>query len=157
MSDDRASRLRSRRGKARERAEAQQSEAEERERESGGESVDESASATEPADAGATDAATDETTETSGDERDARDANEDEDAGDGSVKEERVGTYMYLPESQKRELQRVYGTLKVQYEYEYDEEFEKNRHFFPAVVRHGLETLDGMDAADVRAVVDDLD
>ena len=126
MSDDsRASRLRSRRGRARERSE-------ERERDREAESTSDEAV---------------ETTESAG--------GDDADDRAGSVKDERVGTYMYLPEAQKRELERVYGTLKVQYEYEFDEEIEKNRHFFPAVVRHGLETLDGMDATELRALVDE--
>ncbi|MFC6838468.1 hypothetical protein [Halomarina ordinaria] len=74
----------------------------------------------------------------------------------GGVKSERVGTYMYLPDAQKRELDRVYGTLKVAYEYEYDREFEKNRHFFPLVVKHGFETLDGADANRIASLLDDL-
>ena len=158
MSDDsRASRLRSRRGKARERAEAKQAEAEEQERER-----EASARATEAEHAAEATSAEGSVDEADGADEDGADGDTvDEDAEnhgtDGSVKDERVGTYMYLPESQKRELERVYGTLKVQYEYKYDEEFEKNRHFFPAVVRHGLETLDGMDAAEVRDVVANLD
>lgn len=74
-----------------------------------------------------------------------------------SVKDEQVGTYMYLPEWQKKELDRVYGLLKAQYEYEFDADFEKNRHFFPLVVRHGLETLDGASAADVDEYLSRLD
>ena len=68
----------------------------------------------------------------------------------GSVKEEQVGTYMYLPEWQKREIERVYGLLSTEYEYRFDEEFEKNRHFYPLLVTHGLDELDGLDAEDVR-------
>ncbi len=63
---------------------------------------------------------------------------------------------MYLPESQKRELDRIYGTLKVAYEYEFDEEFEKNRHFFPLVVKHGFEALDSADARTVDSLLRDL-
>ena len=32
---------------------------------------------------------------------------------------------MYLPQSQKKELERLYNMLKAEYEYEYEEEFEK--------------------------------
>ena len=75
----------------------------------------------------------------------------DADAADfGSVKDEQVGTYMYLPEWQKREIERVYGLLSTEYEYQYDEEFEKNRHFYPLLVTHGLDELDGLDAEAVR-------
>ncbi|CAP15723.1 hypothetical protein [Halobacterium salinarum] len=67
-----------------------------------------------------------------------------------SVKEERIGTYMYLAESQKKDVDRLYNVLKADFEYEYDVEFEKNRHFFPLVVQYGLEGLDGLDASEVK-------
>jgi len=73
-----------------------------------------------------------------------------------SVKEEQVGTYMYLPKSQKKDLERVYNILKAEYEYEYDEEFEKNRSFYPLVVEHGLDSLDGLDASEVKERLDGL-
>lgn len=68
----------------------------------------------------------------------------------GSVKEEQTGTYMYLPTSQAKKLRRVYNILKAEYEFEFDEEFEKNRHFYPLVVEYGLERLDGMEASEIR-------
>ncbi len=79
----------------------------------------------------------------------------DGEAGDdssdlGSVKDEQVGTYMYLPQWQKREIERVYGLLSTEYEYRYEEEFEKNRHFYPLLVEYGLDELDGLDAEAVR-------
>ena len=67
-----------------------------------------------------------------------------------SVKEEQVGTYMYLPESQKKEVQRLYNVLKAEYEYEFDEEFEKNRHFYPLLIQYGLEGLQGLDASELQ-------
>ena len=73
-----------------------------------------------------------------------------------SVKDEQVGTYMYLPREQKKELERTYNLLKAEYEFEYDEEFEKNRHFFPLVVRHGLDTLAEADASDVPELLQDV-
>lgn len=71
-----------------------------------------------------------------------------------NVKEEQVGTYMYLPESQKKEVQRLYNVLKAEYEYEFDEEFEKNRHFYPLLVQYGLESLDGLDAPGLKERLD---
>ena len=68
-----------------------------------------------------------------------------------SIKEEQIGTYMYLPESQKKELERLYNVLKAEYEYEYDREFEKNRHFYPLVVDRGLDGLEEVDASDIHA------
>jgi hypothetical protein len=67
-----------------------------------------------------------------------------------SIKEEQIGTYMYLPESQTKEMRRLYNVLKAEYEFEYDEEFQKNRHFYPLVVQHGLDGLDGLDASEIR-------
>ncbi|RLM34415.1 hypothetical protein [Haloarcula sp. Atlit-120R] len=78
------------------------------------------------------------------------------DVDDGSVKEEQVGTYMYLPKSQKKDLERLYNILKAEYEYEYDEEFEKNRAFYPLVVKYGLESLEGLDASEIRERLDSL-
>lgn len=73
-----------------------------------------------------------------------------------SVKEERVGTYMYLTESQKKEIDHLYNVLKTDFEYEYDIEFEKNRHFFPLVVQYGLEDLDRFDASDIKNRLDSI-
>lgn len=41
---------------------------------------------------------------------------EPSDESEPSVKEEQVGTYMYLPESQKKEVERLYNVLKADYE-----------------------------------------
>jgi hypothetical protein len=78
------------------------------------------------------------------------------DVDDGSVKEEQVGTYMYLPKSQKKDLERLYNILKAEYEYEYDEEFEKNRAFYPLVVKYGLDSLEGLDASEIRERLDSI-
>lgn len=86
------------------------------------------------------------------DERDEKQTN----GNTGSVKEHQTGTYMYLPERQVKELSRVYNVLKAEYEYEHDESFEKNRHFYPLVVQYGLDRLEGMDATEIRARVNDL-
>jgi hypothetical protein len=67
-----------------------------------------------------------------------------------SVKEEQTPVYMYLPESQTRELKRLYNVLKAEYEYEYDEDFEKNRHFYPLLVQYGLDGLEGSNASELR-------
>jgi len=74
-----------------------------------------------------------------------------------SVKDERVGTYMYLREAQKKELNRLYNVLAAEYEYEYDEDFEKNRHFYPLIVKHGLDSLDGCDAQELQELLDGLE
>ncbi len=73
-----------------------------------------------------------------------------------TVKDEQVGTYMYLLESQKKEIDRLYNVLKAEYEFEYDHEFEKNRHFYPLLVQHGFESLESLDASDIRERLESL-
>lgn len=73
-----------------------------------------------------------------------------------SIKEEQIGTYMYLPEFQTKELRRLYNVLKAEYEFEHDEEFEKNRHFYPLVVQYGLDTLNGMSTSEIRSHLEQL-
>lgn len=67
-----------------------------------------------------------------------------------SVKDARVGTYMYLPEEQRGELNFRYKELNLTYERSFGEELEKNRHFYPLVVQAGLEALDGLDGEELR-------
>jgi hypothetical protein len=74
-----------------------------------------------------------------------------------SVKDEFVGTYMYLPESQKQELNPTFKIISAEYEREYGEELEKNRHFYPLVVQYGLDSLDSWDASEIRERLDSLD
>ena len=63
---------------------------------------------------------------------------------------------MYLPKSQKKNLERLYNVLKAEYEYEFDEDFEKNRHFYPLVVEHGLTELDDASAEQLREWIQEL-
>ncbi|MEF8781589.1 MAG: hypothetical protein V5A39_10200 [Haloarculaceae archaeon] len=83
------------------------------------------------------------------DEDEAEDETEEEDQTT-SVKEERTGTYMYLPDPQLKDLKRLYNVLKAEYEFEYGESFEKNRHFYPLVIQYGLDGLEEMDVSDIR-------
>ncbi|WP_435159702.1 hypothetical protein [Haladaptatus sp. DFWS20] len=70
-----------------------------------------------------------------------------------SVKDTRVGTYMYLPESQRTELDFRYKELNLAYERAFGDELEKNRHFYPLVVEAGLNALDGVDGEEVRELL----
>lgn len=63
---------------------------------------------------------------------------------------------MYLPEFQTKELRRLYNVLKAEYEFEYDEEFEKNRHFYPLVVQYGVTELDELETSEIRARLEQL-
>ena len=67
-----------------------------------------------------------------------------------SVKDDRVGTYMYLPEDQRAELDFSYKELSLTYEREFGDELEKNRHFYPMLVQAGLERLDDLDGDAIR-------
>ncbi|MEF8882490.1 MAG: hypothetical protein V5A34_08220 [Halapricum sp.] len=72
-----------------------------------------------------------------------------------SVKDQQVGTYMYLPEDQTKDLRRLYNVLKAEYEFTYGEDFEKNRHFYPLVVQYGLESLEGLEASEIQEYLDE--
>lgn len=87
---------------------------------------------------------------------DASQPDGDTESDDGSVKAEQVGTYMYLPQSQKKELERLYNVIKAEYEYEYDDQFEKNRAFYPLVVKYGFERLESFDISEIREEVQNL-
>jgi hypothetical protein len=84
------------------------------------------------------------------------DQQSDDDDGDTPIKEKQTGTYMYLPDSQVKELRRQYNILKAEYEFEYDEEFEKNRHFYPLVIECGLTQLQELGVEAIRARLDEL-
>ena len=134
MSDDRANRLRQKRQAAKERAE--RSEPSEQDEPSKLDEKDESSKLDERG----------EPSKSSGSETD-----------ETTVKDEQVGTYMYLPETQTKLLKRRFNVLKAEYEFEYDDEFEKNRHFYPLVVKYGLDDLDGLEASEIRERLDGLD
>ena len=82
---------------------------------------------------------------------------ETSEAGSSSVKDELVGTYMYLPESLKKDIDRYYSKISGEYEFEYDEDFEKNRHYFQLVVLHGFSTVRDADIEEIREMVQELE
>lgn len=75
---------------------------------------------------------------------------------EGTVKDEQVGTYMYVPKTQKKQIQRCYNVLKAEYEYEFERSFEKNRHFYPLLIQYGLDSLDGLDAMEIQDRLDSI-
>lgn len=61
-----------------------------------------------------------------------------------SEDKEPVGTYMYLSPSLKDDLGYRYQELKLELSREFDvpmDDVEKNAHFYPAVIKHGLENV----------------
>ena len=74
-----------------------------------------------------------------------------------SVKEDRPAQMMYLPESMQREMNRQFGLLETDFEYEFGEDFEKNRHYFPLLVKAGLDSLDSLDIQEIKDELDGFD
>jgi hypothetical protein len=72
------------------------------------------------------------------------------------VKEEQVGTYIYLPEWQSHDLSEFVEDAQYHYKKAYDIKLEKNRHLYPLVVQHGLEELDGTDPDSLQERLADL-
>lgn len=77
--------------------------------------------------------------------------------GGSSVKDELVGTYMYLPEGLKEDVDRYYKKISGDYEFEYGDELEKNRHYYQLVVRHGFSTIRDAEIEEVREMVQQLE
>lgn len=65
--------------------------------------------------------------------------------GESSVKD-RPSVLMYLPEETRQELDIRFDELNARYKREHGEPLEKNRDYYPAVIRAGLE---GTDVEDV--------
>lgn len=129
--DDRASRLRNRRNKSRDRAQSQT------ENSDSAEKTNKQSKPSNP------------------DEIDKTDKSDKKEKT--SVKEDRPAQMMYLPESTLREMNRQFGMLETDYEYEFDEPFEKNRHYFPLLVKAGLDSLDGLDVQEIKDKLDKFD
>lgn len=137
MSDDRADRLRQSRNRAKQKARESNTE------ETGENSEQDTVS-------------TSETSELSKPSKQDKPSEQETEPESQSVKEDQVGTYMYLPKSQHQDLSHQFNLLKAEYEYEYNQEFEKNRHFYPLVVQYGLESLDSLDASEIQELLDKL-
>jgi len=71
------------------------------------------------------------------------------DDGDESVKDDRVGTYMYLSEDQAEAVSMESDRLRYEVKQAGGGELEKNRHLYPLLIQHGLETLQEWDGQDV--------
>lgn len=132
MSNDRAKRLRNKRNEVKDKASEQNEESEAAEQ-------SEASETSEPPKPDKTD----ETDE------------EESDGGEESVKEEHVGVYMYLPENQRDEVSYQFDRLKAEYKRVSGEELEKNRDFYPLLIKCGLDSLEGWDGEDVQDRLDD--
>ncbi|ELY73241.1 hypothetical protein [Natrinema pallidum] len=128
MSDDRAARLSEKRNQSREKAQSQASKPSETDKP---EQTDKPSETDEP--------------------------DENDETNTERVKDEQVGTYFYLPEDQRDELRYRYKMLSAEYEREFGEDLEKNRHFYPLLVEYGLDGLDSADAHDVQEMLEGLD
>lgn len=68
-----------------------------------------------------------------------------------SVKDEQVGTYMYLPESLTEELAYQFKIQSAEYEREIGTAIEKNRHWYPLLLSLGLEQVKEMDPEEMQS------
>lgn len=68
----------------------------------------------------------------------------------GTLDENTKTQMMHLPEEQHKRLMHLYTRMKADYEFEFDDEFEKNRHYFPLVLQYGLDQFEERDAAEIR-------
>lgn len=68
----------------------------------------------------------------------------------GTLDENTKTQMMHLPEEQHKRLIHLYTRMKADYEFEFDDEFEKNRHYFPLVLQYGLDQFEDRDAAEIR-------
>lgn len=82
---------------------------------------------------------------------------EEEEQTVGPLRETAEEQMMRLTNDQYRDLHHVYNQLKTEYEYEYDNEFELNRHYFPLLLKLALPELRDLDAEDLRAELKDMD
>jgi hypothetical protein len=129
VADERADRLRDRRRKQRDRVESGEAESE------GTAESDETDKPSKP----------DEPSKTEGSE---------------SVKESQVPQYMYLPEGQQKRLKREFRLLQADWEVEFQGErgeLEKNRHYFPLVLKYGLDRVSEWDVQTVKNRLDDME
>lgn len=138
MSDDgndesRAGRLRNRRQRTRNRTSKQE--------QSPAEEIDETDKPDEPA----------ETSEPSKPSKQSEVSKSNDGSGASSVKDEQVGTYMYLPESLTEELAYQFKIQSAEYEREIGTAIEKNRHWYPLLLSLGLEQAKEMDPEEMQS------
>lgn len=90
---------------------------------------------------------TEETDETSEPSKPSQPSKPDKrrEGGGTSVKDEQVGTYMYLPETLVEELGYQFKIQSAEFERATGTELEKNRHWYPLVVSLGLAAVEEMD------------
>lgn len=68
----------------------------------------------------------------------------------GNLAENTKTQMMHIPENQHKRLMHLYTRMKADYEYEFDDEFEKNRHYFPLILQYGLDRFEERDATEIR-------
>ncbi|WP_226377539.1 hypothetical protein [Haloterrigena turkmenica] len=72
-----------------------------------------------------------------------------------TLKDEQVGTYLSSRE-QRDEMDSQYKMLSAEYEREFGTDLEKNRHFYPLVIKYGLDRLVDATALEVRSLLEKL-
>ncbi|ELY59287.1 hypothetical protein [Natronococcus jeotgali] len=133
---DRASRLRERRNRSKEKVQSQA------ESESGSE--DRESEESKPS-------------KTSKTEKTSKTGETDSSHKSTSLKDEQVGTYLYLPEEQRDEMNFRYKIISAEYEREFGESLEKNRHHYPLVIEYGLDRLESATPEEVQELLEKLE
>jgi hypothetical protein len=93
---------------------------------------------------------TDNTVKTDNTEEADKASNSEEPSESARLSQTTKEQMMHLPEDQHKRLHHLYTRMKADYEYEFDEDFELNRQYFPLVLQYGLDQFEQRDAEDVR-------
>lgn len=82
--------------------------------------------------------------------------NEWSQTSDENVKRENTALYMYIDERQRDAVIDVFEDVRYHYRKAYDVELEKNRHVYPLILEHGIESIREMaeSPAEVRDALD---
>lgn len=73
-----------------------------------------------------------------------------------NIKEEWNGRTIYIPDDILDELEDTYLESQLKLRKAGQDEFKKNRHFYPLLVQFGLESLSDADVAEVQARLSEL-
>ncbi|MFD2655327.1 hypothetical protein ACFSUP_04330 [Gracilibacillus thailandensis] len=81
---------------------------------------------------------------------------EEQDEETPSIKDERKGRMLYLPPHQDKLIDKVYSSIKADYDFKYEESFLKNQHYYPLLAKYGLDVLENFDAKDARESLEEM-
>jgi hypothetical protein len=74
-----------------------------------------------------------------------------------NIKDEWNGRTIYIPDSVLDEMEDTYLETQLKLRKAGQDEFKKNRHFYPLLVQFGVEALSEADAEEIQARLSDID